>query len=325
MSQDYIFSDTLDGIIFNTTFSPDFTISLLGDLLGLSAKPQDSYLYSSLGKDNENMLDFQGETLSHRLGLSAQFHSLRLATFYLLYGSTSKGGADKAQNGLNDYNQKDNDFLFLHCAAFQHKLNYVAIDLLFSYSLGRDFQFEKTVKYQGFAILLSSQLNLQPISLDLTLSYFSPDYCGFKAISMGGLLLYEQKGYFASRFADAYGFKDHNRFSSGFYHDQTLSKSFLQFKITALFTAFRIEYTQLLLYETLNTTQFNLMGSENTIELEFEMDNLKFIQRFAVFVPSLYYENYNDKSKISASGSDLMWGLDLSVQFYLNFFTRQNP
>lgn len=313
---DYFFSDIVDGLRLDFFPMQDLKIVFLTDVLGIAAKP-DTYLYSTQ-KDSEDIDDFNGEVLSLRTGIMLEYKIAKIFSFYVKYGANKQGGADRAENGLNDINQPDGDFLFMNgLRIFDEKTLLDSLDLTLAYSYGRDYQFDKKRTYKGIAIALNGKQKFDDLfSLQFSFGYFQPQFAMMKGISMGGLLLFANKGYFPSPYASAYHFKDYAKTDPPSITDRTVSKTFGKIEGLFSYQNWNIGLNYLRLYETKKETSFGYMGSEMEFLLGVSLENLKIELHLALFLPSsIYYKNRSATNTYFPIGDDPFYGINLACSY----------
>lgn len=312
---DYFFADTIDGFKINLELDKSFYIHFMGDVLGIASKP-DTYFFST-EKDSEKIDDFKGETFSLRAGLSASYHFIKIFGYYLRYGANNQGGADRAENGFNSLNQPDGDFLTLSgLRLFLKDKNWGQMDLTLAYSYGKDYQFAGEKSYHDMAAALNLRMNLFERFVFLFSSgYFGSQFCSMKGFSMGGLLLYQYKGYFPSAYAGPYHFKDYAKKDPVTFTDLTVSKTFGQLGFEFQEIRWKLGLSLLLLYQTEN---MEYMGVENELYAEITLTNLKFYLKTGFFIPSFYYQKHHTENKYLPDGKSVFYGFNFGVTFFFD-------
>ncbi len=297
---EYLFKDIIDGLVLSYNFNKKNHIKFLYDILSIASKPDASYLFANIKKDDENTKYFEGNTISSRLGLILNLEPFKIFGFYLKYGANSKGAADKAENGLNDLNKEDGDYLFLGGSRVGFEIfNDLFINFSFAYSLGKDYLFDKEKKYNDWASYLNIDFNfLEWSSVNISIAYFSKDFCGMKSESMGGVLLYEYNGFFSSNIAGQYHFMDSDDIA---YESKTFIKSDLKFEIDTV---------NFILVNTFlwKSSGFEYIGNENELKIIFEGDPISFKFQFSIFKPGSYIKN-------KGWGDDLFYGIKLGLNY----------
>jgi hypothetical protein len=317
--KDYFFSDTIDGVILSYAFNDDAALEFTADITGIASKP-DTYLFSSIEKDDKVTDDFQGETYSLRYGVNLRYRSVKLFGYYLKYGASAKGGADISENGDNQTNRPDGDFLVMNGVRFFFKNEGIQGDFSLVYSYGKDYQFERERDYNGFAGALNLRIQMDPaLWAGFGAGYFHPGFCSMKGNSMGGLLLYAYKGYFPSAYAGAYHFKDFGKYEIPTETDRTVSKTFFKGEIQLKIDNWKFFFSGMPLWETEKTASLSYMGSEGEFRVETMAEHLKIEFISSVFVPSDYYEKRHGENPFLPAGNDPFYGFSLKVTYFFNF------
>lgn len=329
--RDYFFYDIVDGVTVNFRPIKPLTLTFLGDILGIAAKP-DSYLYSTIATDGNETDDFQGNKISFRFGFVLDYKILDLLGFkafgfYVKFGASTNGGADRAENGNNVTNQADNDFLMTggirvyfgeaKISRYQGGIG-LAVDFTAAFSFGKDYQFDRTREYKGLGTAVNAQLNFNNrFFILLTGGFFSGKYAGLKALSPGSLLLYSYKGYFVAPYAEAHHFKDYAKYETPKEVDKTFPKSFslLQVKFDVKKWIFAIY--GMALWETADRAY---MGTDVQFSIEKKFDFISFKLVAGVFFPSGYYAARKDIYTYLPVGTDPFYGIALIVTVKFDMF-----
>ena len=207
---DYFFHDVIDGLQIDYQLLESLRLSFLFDVLSIAYRVPDAGIFSIVRKDTEDTGGFQGDYISWRLGISSTYNveisamgasriieraGLVPFTYLVRYGGSSQGSADLSEDGKNDLNQADNDFLSMSgLRLYGHFKNDSVLDITFAYSYGRDNQFtaEDSRIYNGFGAAVNYENKFSVIeSLISTkflgsLGYFHQDFASMKPRSMGG-------------------------------------------------------------------------------------------------------------------------------------------
>ena len=324
--RDYFFSDVLDGILLKYSFSDDMSIELEGDVVSNAAKPSVG-IYGLINKDDEQVQDFNGDTVTARGGLNFSFKvpdliGFKLFSYYLRYGGNTLGGADIAENGRNDINKADGDFLSMSGVRTTAKLgDLLEGDLTFAYSIGQDAQFDSTRKYNGFgtALAVTNKLNISDdMSNKATLGagFFHKDFASMKGNSMGGQLLYGYRLYYASAYTNFYSFRDEGKRPDAIRQiDATNSKTFARLEDKFKMGGLGIRLMVLGLFQT---DGMEYMGLEDEIEFTYKIDNIQFGLLGAIFLPSDYYSKRASTNFFLPQGSEPFYGGSLTVTYVLD-------
>lgn len=340
---DFFFSDTIDAVenTFLISLGPaPLRISFLTEVMSNGAKPTDTYAWSGLEKDDEEVNDFDGDTLSLRFGSVIRYFAASLFSYYVRYGANTVGGADISDNGKTDVNEADHDYLSLSgFRAFANFSGWVKTDFTLAWSTGKDFQYEGEKVYNGYAAAANVYLDLSGRGAALPLlervylssGYFSPSYCGMKAASPGGMLMYLYKGYSVSPCANFYHFRDSTKKEnavSGF--DATVSKLFLKSGISMKAGPFSVELMNVIWFanEDPDTRLANIAGKENAGErapaymgnesearLSYTVDQIELFFTGALYVPGDYYKTRAEYNTCFSGGSDIFYGFNLGCTY----------
>ncbi len=386
---DYFFYDVIDGIVFEKRLGSRLKISLLADLVSDSSQLEGAGIYSTVSKDEEQLEDFRGDTISGRGGLSFLFDlssqiNLHVFSYYLRYGASSEGGADLAENGRNHLNKVDGDYLFmsgLRISLGRYKRDNSALaeiaagtdqtgsqtareaakkitrkttakttrktarktignaagqiasegnavgkggrgnfDLTVVYSKGIDHQFENDHLYDDWAAALNASLLVKWASggnnLWLSGGYFGSNFASMKARSMGGMLLWGYKSYFAAPYAYSYHFRDYaKRQDAVTFVDRTVPKTFIKLGNRLNLANFSAELRLLGLWQT---EEGAYIGLETELEASYSVDNIRWSALLATFQPSDYYKNRASTNVFFSPGNDPFFGFRLSVEYILD-------
>lgn len=342
---DYFFNDTVDGIenIFLLPLGIDtLKVSVLTEIMSNAAKPSDTYAWSALEKDSEEIDDFDGDTLTMRYGLKVSYYAGTLFAYYVRYGANAAGAADTAEDGMSSLNEADHDYLFMSGArAFYTAMGFLSTDATFAYSIGKDYQYEGSHDYNGFGSAFNIVLDMSTGGLNLpvieefvtSVGYFSPKFCGMKASSPGGMLTYLYKGYFVAPYANFYHFKD---YAKDEYEvstvDKTVAKTFVRNNVSTEVAGIKTELSSVVFFanEDKDTKVSNVagkdkkgeegltyMGSELDLEISYSIDQLRLYIIGGMYLPSEYYK---DKSKVNTyftDGTDLMYGVNIGCTYFI--------
>ncbi len=340
---DYFFEDIVDGVE-NRFIIPlgidSLKISLLTEIMSNAAKPSDTYAWSALEKDSEEIDDFDGDTVSLRHGLSVSYYAATLFGYYVRYGANTSGAADTSEDGKSSLNEADHDYLFMGgLRAFYTAIGAVSTDATFAYSTGKDYQYEGGRDYDGYAGSLNIAVDMSGTGLNLPVleefvtstGYFSPKFCGMKADSPGGMITYLYKGYFVAPYANFYHFKD---YAKDEYEvstvDKTVSKTFIKNSLTTNVAGITSSVSSVVFFanedkdikvsnvagkNTKGEDGLTYMGTEVDTEISYTIDQLELYIIGGVYLPSDYY---SEKSKVNTyftDGSDMMYGVNLGCTY----------
>ncbi len=312
--EEYFFKDTIDGFSLNYQFN-NFQFTFMADVLAIATKPDETYSYSGIDKDSEEIEDFEGETISARAGLMAKFSFIKFFSFFVHYGANSKGGADRSENGLNTKNEYDGDYLSL--SGIRLNFNNI-IDFTIAYSYGKDYLFDSEKKFSGLGINLNIQHKLNDkIKINLNSAFFTTNYCGMKASSMGSLLLYNYSGYFPTAYAGTYNFEDVDT------NEKLFSKAFIKlsgkyendrllFSFSTLFL-WRVKNDQ----ENLLGYKTNYIGNELNSTFKMKFKSMEIGLQLGAFLPSNFFKNYDNEFSNLPSGNDIFYGGSFFVSLTL--------
>jgi len=319
--KDYFFSDTIDGIVFTYDLSKNISFKLEGDILGIGARPEGTRIWFGIEKDDEIIEDFNGDVISARGGLIAKAYFAKVFSFILRYGATTDGGADISESGRSIVNRADGDYLSLSGLRLFYDFDFFgSTDLTVAYSYGQDRQYERDKTYNGFAVALNHSAKIDTKYLrkiGLSTGYFHPKFCSMKAASMGGILLWAYKGYFASPYAYFYHFKDYSKRAFGkTYVDKTASKTFAKYNMDfKLLRKLKLKYHTLVLFA--NEDKLKYMGWENEITLNLNLEYLLFELMGAIYLPSKYYKRRAYYNTYIPWGNKPFYGMSFSATYKL--------
>ncbi len=255
---------------------------------------------------------------------------LSLFAYHLSYAANTQGGADLSENGKNYYNKADGDFLNLSGIRFDGTFleNSLKFDFTWAYSLGVDFQFNDEHRYQDHAWSLNlvwedNFRDLIKNEFCISLSSFASNFAAMKGTSMGGMLLWGYKSYFAAPYASAYHFRDYAKYNDvPQLVDRTTAKSFFKLEDEISWLNYSISLALLRLWET---EQMKYMGTELELSFAYKLENISFTSRVAIFRPGEYYENYppepylEQSSGFIANSLDDFYGFHFGVSYLLDF------
>ncbi len=335
--KDYFFSDTIDGFQLDYKAFPFLSMSFMTDLLSNSVQHKGRGIYGVIDKDEEQIEDFQGDTISWRHGINWNWHlkgegpapadklGLRTFLYHLRYGASTQGGSDLAENGFNRRNKPDNDYLSMGGArlygSFSEEQDQLSFDLSYAYSRGRDLQFagERIYDGYGFASHLYHRKAFAKQSkniFSLSAAYFHKDFAGMKAASMGGMLLWAYKGYYAAPYAYHYHFRDYAKDAdSPQYIDRTNSKIFARIENTLVLEGFTSRISCLGLWESLSR---EYMGTEIELEFRYQVENIRFRNINALFIPTDYYSKRAALNPFLPQGKNTFYGIAFRVEYVLD-------
>ncbi len=315
--KEYFFDDTIDGLKIFWGYKKKYSLLFLADLVGTHSSPN-GYLYSFLGSQKTSFEDFQGDTLSFRLGLVLNSAFLKSFHFFLRYGANAYGGADRAENGKNNLNQGDGDFLTLNGIRFFYFFqNLGQIDFTLTHSYGKDYLYQGERVYHGIAGVFNWQKKFfTNLEVFLSAGYFSPHFLNFKGRSMGGSLLYGVLGYFPSSYAGPQSFLDRES-TPPLRPDRTCSKTFFKLESTwdTFFGSFFLK--GLVLWQT-HASSLEFMGNELELGALFSFSFIKVRLAASAFFPSSYYPNLSQIAAEISHGKDTAYGFSLSASCFFD-------
>lgn len=321
---DYFLSDTIDGLLLKFKINQNIEIETEIDVLGIGSRPDGTRIWFGIEKDDEIVEDFNGDVISFRGGAAAKIFNVKIFSYFLRYGASSKGGADISENGKSVVNMVDQDFLSLNGARFFYDFErFGRTDFTVAYSYGKDYQYAGEHTYNGFAAALnhSAPINLWILKKGgLSAGYFHPDFCAMKAQSMGGILLWAYKGYFASPYSYFYHFTDYAKRKYGQTTiDKTVSKTFARADLEFIAGKFKFLLGSLVLFANEEAVDPIFMGLENQLDVSVDIDNLTFAAAAAIYLPSSYYSKRSKVNTFVPGGSDPFFGLSLSSVYKLGW------
>ena len=338
---DFFFSDVIDGLQVNYSPFSWVKVNVLFDIVALAFRPPNINIYSIVRKDDESLNNFQGDTINFRFGFAPNFIlsnkvisevsgwvdqiGLLLFTYLLRYGASTQGSADLSENGRNNLNQADHDFLSLSGLRVYAKfMNASKLDVTLAYSNGRDTQFTiKNSRYYNhiglalnYEIVLRGKSNKHYTKLFTNIGYFHQNFASLNSRSMGGILIWGLNNYRVSPYAYFYHFRDHAKKSSAPERvDQTNSKTFVKFGGEWRRDHFFINGNLLAL---LQTEGFQYMGTEIELNLSYLFDNLKVTLTPAIYFPSNYYPRLATSNAFIANGTDPLYVIRLIAEYGLD-------
>jgi hypothetical protein len=326
---DYFFDDIIDGAIIkykSTAYGYPFDISVMSDITGMASRPDEAENFYMIKKDDEEIEDFQGDTVSTRYGANASFWFFKSFIYYVRYAASKKGGADIAQNGDTSTNLVDGDYLVLGgTRLFYDFKKWGMADLTYAYSTGYDFQYSANHKYNGSGVSINysgdiiqmsgySENFVKNIKASLSLGLFTDGYCGMKGASFGDSLLDEYYGYSVAPYAGAYHFHDYGKISDApTYTDKTVSKTFYKLMVSTIFRM-GIEFDVGLLLITANENGETgiIMGNEYITGIRYSFNNVVFGGTFSTFQPGDYYKSRSAANPYIPSGKDPFYSYKFS-------------
>ena len=333
---DYFFHDVVDGVQFNYKILKELKINFLFDIMSIAYRVPDAGIFSIVRKDSEDQNGFQGDYISMRFGFSVTYvlenqipfiekPGIMLFSYLVRYGGSTQGSADLSEDGKNDLNQVDNDFLTMSgIRLFKQIKEDSKVDITFAYSYGRDNQFTEANSriYNGMGVALNYEQRFSVIeslistTILTSLGYFHQDFASMKPRSMGGTLLWGFKGYHASPYAYFYHFRDYGKNKSAPERvDATNSKTFFKLNNTWNIAAFSGEIIVLALFQTLG---FEYMGTELEFNLSYRIDNIELTLNPAFFVPSHYYPKLAANNAFISNGQDTFYAVRFVTSYVLD-------
>lgn len=331
---DYFFNDTIDGIKFIYDFSHVYkrnaSVEIIADVLGIASKPSESYAWSAIDKDDEIVDNFQGDTISFRTGFNVKYEFVKLFSYYLRYAASTQGGSDISENGKNDVNWADNDFLWLSGARlFYDAEKYGSGDFTLAYSLGKDYQYAGDHDYNGFAAVLNYNIEMEDLYPEVdnffftgstfSIGYFSSKMCTMKASSPGGTLLMGYKGYFQSPYASFYHFKDNAKVEGEVSDiDKTVPKIFTKCILDFSFWDTYSEFSLMPIWAN-HTEEVSYMGTEAEYNLNYKHEAIIVNFTIAAYLPSKYYKEKSVLYTYLPEGDDIFYGVGFGVTYVIDF------
>ena len=331
-AKDYIFSDIIDGLKVSSGFlvkDIPMEIDFITDVTGVASKPETTNKFSHIDKDDDNIEDFNGDTLSVRTGLSVSYYCADLFAYYLRYAASRQGGADISENGANTANKADGDYLTLYGLRLYHD-NYLfgKNDLTAAFCSGYDFQYNEDLKYSGYSIVFNNEYDfsrvfafnsfyLKNIKTLLSVGYFSSDFCSMKGDAIGGYLLDKYYGYHPSAVAGPYAFIDYDKkYAAETYVDKTASKIFYQFSVITSFD-FGLSFDLSYLRMTANSKEAKgkVMGDNLSAAFLYDMNNVKFKLGGEIFMPGNYYKQVSETNAYVPKGKDPFYCVFFSMSY----------
>ncbi len=340
---DFFFSDVVDGVRLDYSPFDWLKANMLFDIVALAFRPPNINIYSIVRKDDENLNNFQGNTVNFRFGFAPNFtlpqeniSSMGASrwmeqlgflpfTYLLRYGASTRGSADLSENGRNNLNQADNDFLSLSgLRIYVQFKNSSRLDVTFGYANGRDTQFtiENSRIYNNIAFALNYEIFLQGKSdreytkLFTNFGYFHQDFASLNSRSMGGILVWGLNNYRASPYAYFYHFRDHAKISSAPERvDQTNSKTFVKLGAQWRRKSMIINGNFLSLLQT-EGSQY--MGTEIELNFSYLLDNLKVTLTPAAYFPSKYYPKLALSNPFITDGTDTLYAIRFIAEYVLD-------
>lgn len=333
---DYFFSDTIDGALVALRLFPALEtkqLTLSADIMSNTVDRELVYSGSAVRQDTERMDDFKGMGTSWRAGMLLDFLFIKSFHYYLEYGANSHGAAEIAQNGKNDVNEPDRDYLTQHGLRLYHCGRSFACDLTFAWSRGRDTQSDDVRNYNAWgaaaniSFAAAEGIPIVPLLEKFTLSggWFHPDYCSMKAETPAGLVLFTQKAYYLSPYAGAYHFSDgqKDKDSIGAY-DANVAKGFVKtgFTLRHGIFGFYANYLALCANESRKSLISNIpgkelkgrgnfiyMGSEFEAGISCALQEITLSLSGGIYLPGTYYTRRSQYNTFFSEGRHAMYGV----------------
>jgi len=323
--KDYFFYDIIDGTKVDFKFSKNYEFQLMGDVFSNAAKHDIAGYLGIVRKDTEQIENFNGDTLTLRGGGTFQAYFAKLFSYYVRYGANSQNAADLAESGRNPLNKADGDFLSMSGTRFQKDLGkWGTPDLTVAYSYGKDYQFDGTRTYNGYAGALNYKkvAEFEAIRWTSTMSagYFQENFAAMKAQGVGNVLLFGYRAYHASPHAYFYHFRDYEKRKDNVqYVDRTNSKTFLsikqEFDLKKWLPGFSLDLAVLGLFQTRG---YEFMGTEFYSKISYKIDNITIYMEPTVYLPQSYYTKLATTNTFVANGTDPFFGISFNVQYLLD-------
>ena len=324
---DTTFATTIDGLQINYKPFEWLQSTIVADVMSIASQVDYAGIYSIIKKDSENIKSFNGDTISLRGGLILNFNipfviGIKPYGYYLRYSANTLGGADHAQSGKNNFNKSDGDFLTLSgIRLYKDFINFGNLDFTFAYSYGKDYQFETTNLYNGFALNASykieNKINIYKIISLISGGYYQPDFISMKAESVGGVLLRGIKSYYNSPYASYYHFRDYSKnplLPSTI--DKTNSKIYALVRCSLVLSSFLIKVHGLFIFESYSK---EYMGTEIETTIGYQYDNIKLYATGGVFLPTKYYSKRSVNNITIPNGSDIFYGVLIYIGYAIYF------
>lgn len=304
VQREYFFTDTIDGTLLEWKWGKDFSIQIESDLLSLSSKPEETYLYSNISKDEEQIENFEGDTLSLRYGLALNVPYFKIFGFFIRYSANTQGGADRSENGLNSNNRADGDYLIWGGSRYHVSLNFIKLTWSGAYSFGKNYLYSGTKEFQGYGASAELFVRRKNVRARFSTAYFSENYMGMKALSMSQFLLYTYLGLFSSPYAGAYHFQNQDAKRPKYFIDSAISYNWKKGKIAFSFL------------QLWDTKSHKNMGKELGIVLFYELKNLRLKAKAGFFIPGAFFKEHS--SFCLPRGNDVFYGTMISCHYYFS-------
>ncbi len=326
---DYFFDDIIDGIVMmhkSTYLQYPYDVSIMADIMGMTSRPEGTSRFDFIQKDDEEIEDFQGDTISTRIGGNASFWFFRGFAYYIRYAASKQGGADIAQNGDTSANTVDGDYLTTGGGRLFYDFKFWGkADLTCAYSYGYDFQYDTDHKYSGTGIAanyagdMAEIFDLQGsmiknIFTSLSFGMFSEGYCGMRGVSYDEILLDDYYGYSVAPYADAYHFYDYAKDEDAkTYTDRSVAKTFYKIIVTTVLRmGLEMDLGFIMLTANENGDTGIPMGNEYIAAARYGLNNVVFSATFNLFQPGSYYTDNSQSNPYIPAGKDPFYGFMFS-------------
>jgi hypothetical protein len=324
---EYIFNSTIDGIVGNVSvdvYGIPLNIDLMTDVTGISSMPANADRFATIRKDDEQIDDFKGNTVSVRAGGKIDYFCATLFGYYVRYAASSSGGTDISDNGKTTLNKVDGDYMYIYGGRLYNDF-YVfgKADISCVFSDGYDYQQEKDIRYKGNAFAFNYEFNIdktrfQPgkyvnnIRFRLSIGRFSENYCGMDSDGLGGLLLDDYYGYQMSAIAGPYHFVDYNKDQNmPTYLDKSVSKNFIKTGLMISLWLFEVDYNLLFLKDSKNVE----LGKLHALSANYVDENLRFYLQGEYYLPGNYYKKTGKNNPFVPNGKDPFYCISAGARY----------
>ncbi len=296
-SEDYFFSDIIDGIVFRLNDQKKNQYLLSTDILSNSINNQELGLYSFVAKDEEAIDDFRGDTISARIGGNFKFSlyneasrelSFRTFIYGVRYAANTRGGADLARNGLLARNKSDGDsFLLGGMRISNRKIDgdkTSSIDFTLAHSNARDKkkEIEQGQLWHGWAGMIQFSQERAKLEQRFVIGVFGNGYVGFRGSPLGESILYGATLFTPSPYIGAYHFVGTG---TNPLRIESSAKMFLKISEIIKFSQQSGNFTFNLL-SLWNSQNASYLGSELTLQYQQWFEAVRFGIGLGVFWPA---------------------------------------
>ena len=324
---EYIFNSTIDGIVTNISvdvFGHPLVVDIMGDVTGISSTPADTNKFSTIKKDDEQVDDFKGNTVSIRAGGKLGYYCAKFFGYYVRYAASQEGGSDISDDGRTTLNKVDGDYMYMYGGRLYNDFHvFGKADFTMAFSDGYDYQQDRDIRYKGKAFVLNYEFNLnntrfQPwkylnnVRFRFSIGQFGENYCGMDSDGLGGLLLDDYYGYKMSAIAGPYHFVDYAKEQDNpTYVDRSVSKNFIKTGLMISLWYMDLDYTFLMLKDC----KKNAMGKLHVLSLNYVDDNFKVYLQGEYYKPGTYYKKEGSTNSFVPNGSDPFYCISLGARY----------